>query len=80
MNSQLGANNMITLRPTNTQLNSLIADYGLIEEHHSGITTYTSKCDTLRVQLFARLKEYSVVYVNPAMLAVINDNNYLEII
>lgn len=70
---------MITLRPTNIQLNALIADYDLIEEHHNGIITYTSKCDTLRVQLFSRLEEYSVVYVNPLMLAVINDNNYLEI-
>ncbi len=70
---------MITLRPTNTQLNTLIADYDLLEEHHNGITTYTSKCDTLYVQIFARLKEYSVIYVNPVMLSVINDNNYLEI-
>lgn len=70
---------MITLRPTNTQLNNLIADHDLVENHHSGITTYTSKCDTLHIQIFARLKDYTVVYVNPAMLVVINDNNYLEI-
>lgn len=70
---------MITLRPTNAQLDALIADYALIKEQYNGITFYTSKCETLRVQLFARLKGYSVIYVNPAMLAVINDNNYLEI-
>lgn len=70
---------MITLRPTNAQLDALITDYALIKEQYSGITTYTSKCESLRVQLFARLKDYSVVYVNPLMLAVINDNNYLEI-
>ena len=70
---------MITLRPTNAQLDDLIVDYGLIKEQHNGITIYTSNCDTLLVQLFARLKEYSVIYVNPAMLAVIKDNNYLEI-
>lgn len=70
---------MITLRPTSTQLNTLIADYALIEECSNGITTYKSRCDTLSIQLFARLKGYSVIYVNPAMLVVINDNNYLKI-
>lgn len=71
---------MITLRPTHLQFNALIADYDLQCVHLGGIETYSSKCETLYIQVFARLEGYLVIFVNPAMYAVIDDNNYLEII